>query len=97
MHTDVTDDAACQKLITDAAARFGRLDILINNAGIGTAVELYQKVFGADFHDPNAAEFKPDPAVMVRRSVLSAVSEQRRRLLAGAGAADTKYVPLQSG
>lgn len=32
--TDVTDDAACQKLIEDAAARFGRLDILINNAGI---------------------------------------------------------------
>jgi 2-dehydro-3-deoxy-D-gluconate 5-dehydrogenase len=32
--TDVTSDAACQKLIADAAARFGRIDILINNAGI---------------------------------------------------------------
>ncbi len=31
---DVTSDAACQKLVNDVAARFGRLDILINNAGI---------------------------------------------------------------
>lgn len=30
---DVSDDAACQSMITDTVARFGRLDILINNAG----------------------------------------------------------------
>ena len=32
--TDVTDEAAVQKLIDDAVAKFGRLDILINSAGI---------------------------------------------------------------
>lgn len=32
--TDVTDEAAVQKLIDNAVAKFGRLDILINNAGI---------------------------------------------------------------
>jgi 2-deoxy-D-gluconate 3-dehydrogenase len=31
---DVTDEAQCRKLVDDAAARLGRLDILINNAGI---------------------------------------------------------------
>ena len=28
---------------------------------------LYTRVFGADFKDPNAADFVPDPAVMVRQ------------------------------
>lgn len=32
--TDVTDDAACARLITDVHAKFGRVDTLINNAGI---------------------------------------------------------------
>ena len=31
--TDVTDPAACAALIAAAIARFGRLDVLVNNAG----------------------------------------------------------------
>jgi 2-dehydro-3-deoxy-D-gluconate 5-dehydrogenase len=31
---DVTDESSCRKLIDDAAKQHGRLDILINNAGI---------------------------------------------------------------
>jgi len=58
------------------------------NASIPSALELYQKVFGADFQDPNAAEFKPDPRIMVRRSVLEGVSEQRQKLVRNASAAD---------
>ncbi|HWE79283.1 MAG TPA: glucose 1-dehydrogenase [Pseudolabrys sp.] len=30
---DVLDDASCRKAIDDTAARFGRLDVLVNNAG----------------------------------------------------------------
>lgn len=33
--TDVADPAACAALVAAAAARFGRVDILINNAGVG--------------------------------------------------------------
>jgi len=33
--TDVTDEAQCKALIERAVAEFGRLDMLINNAGIG--------------------------------------------------------------
>jgi hypothetical protein len=58
------------------------------NAAVPSPVELYQKIFGPDFHDPNTADFKPDPRYMVRRSVLSGVTEQRRALLARVGAAD---------
>jgi hypothetical protein len=49
---------------------------------------LYTRIFGPEFKDPNAAEFTPDPAVIVRRSALTAVSEQRQDLVRGLGAAD---------
>jgi NAD(P)-dependent dehydrogenase (short-subunit alcohol dehydrogenase family) len=38
VETDVTDPAACQAAVRAAVDRFGRLDVLINNAGLGTAV-----------------------------------------------------------
>ena len=38
METDVTDPEACQAVVQAAVERFGRLDALINNAGLGTAV-----------------------------------------------------------
>jgi hypothetical protein len=49
---------------------------------------LYARIFGAEFSDPNKADFKPDTRMMVRRSVLSAVSEERQALLKRVGAAD---------
>jgi len=50
--------------------------------------QLYARVFGAEFSDPNKADFKPDPRVMVRKSVLSAVSEQRVALNKTLGSSD---------
>ena len=38
VQTDVADPAACQALVDAAMAEFGRVDVLVNNAGIGTAV-----------------------------------------------------------
>jgi NAD(P)-dependent dehydrogenase (short-subunit alcohol dehydrogenase family) len=36
--TDVTDPGQCQQLVDAAVREFGHVDILINNAGVGTAV-----------------------------------------------------------
>ncbi len=51
-------------------------------------LQLYARIFGDGFVDPGVADFKPDPAVMVRRSVLSAVSDQRKSLMATVSASD---------
>src|SRR5690606_523762 len=53
-----------------------------------SATDLYQKIFGPDFADPNSADFKPNPRIMMRKSVLSAVAEQRADFERGLGAAD---------
>lgn len=62
------------------------------NPSVATPLELYQRIFGPGFHDPNAAEFTPDPRIMARRSVLSAVTEQRRALVGKLGAEDRARV-----
>lgn len=36
--TDVADPDQCQALVDAAVAEFGRVDVLVNNAGVGTAV-----------------------------------------------------------
>jgi hypothetical protein len=51
-------------------------------------VALYTRIFGPEFKDPNSAEFTPDPAVMIRRSALSAITDQRQELLKRVGSAD---------
>ena len=58
------------------------------NPSEGSPVALYQRIFGLGFKDPNSASFTPDAKVMARRSVLSAVTEQRKALDARLGAAD---------
>ncbi|CAN5131182.1 DUF1552 domain-containing protein [soil metagenome] len=51
-------------------------------------MQLYTRLFGEGFQDPNSDNFKPDPQVMLRRSVLSAVTDQRQALLSRVGADD---------
>ena len=41
--TDVADPAQCQALVDAAMAEFGRVDVLVNNAGVGTAVPATQE------------------------------------------------------
>ena len=38
VRTDVTSPVDCQALVNAAMERFGRVDVLVNNAGVGTAV-----------------------------------------------------------
>jgi hypothetical protein len=53
-----------------------------------TPLALYTRLFGPGFQDPNSDNWKPDPSVMLRQSVLSAVTEQRQALMKGLGSAD---------
>ena len=57
VQTDVADPDQCQALVDATVAEFGRVDILINNAGIGTAVpatretpEEFRKVVDVNLH-----------------------------------------------
>ncbi|WP_129782417.1 DUF1552 domain-containing protein [Peristeroidobacter soli] len=53
-----------------------------------TALHLYQRIFGSEFQDPNAPTFTPSPAVMVRKSVLSGVMDDVKKLNRRVGAED---------
>jgi Protein of unknown function (DUF1552) len=39
-------------------------------------IDFYTRLFGPDFSDPNAKDFKPNPRVMARKSTLSAVMDE---------------------
>lgn len=49
---------------------------------------LYRRIFGEGFQDPNSVAFTPDARVMARKSVLSAVAEDRQKLMQTVGAGD---------
>jgi hypothetical protein len=51
-------------------------------------IEFYQRVYGPEFQDPNSPDFKPNPELMLRQSVLSAVLEESASLKNDLGAAD---------
>jgi hypothetical protein len=49
---------------------------------------LYRRIFGEGFQDPNSMEFEPDTRTIARRSVLSAISEDRQKLMRTVGVSD---------
>ncbi|WFU40214.1 DUF1552 domain-containing protein [Bradyrhizobium sp. CB82] len=51
-------------------------------------LSLYTRLFGPGFQDPTKGDWKPDPQVMIQQSVLSAVADNRRRVMQNLGAAD---------
>lgn len=86
-----------------ATSRFRQLDIAANgerSANYSTRngrtfatpetspLSLYTRLYGEGFQDPNDPNWRPSQDVMLRKSVLSAVSEQRRALVADVGVAD---------
>ena len=53
-----------------------------------SAIEVYQKLFGQEFHDPNSSSFTPDAAMKLRKSVLSGVLEDSKSMYKTLGAND---------
>lgn len=55
-------------------------DVSSVNPAEPSPLSLYSRVFGLGFSDPNAAEFSPDPRLLLRQSALSIVAVDRKRL-----------------
>jgi hypothetical protein len=55
-------------------------------------ISLYQRIYGPEFRDPNSGDFKPDPIIMLRQSVLSSITDERNRLLRTVGTSDRARV-----
>ena len=77
-------EVSCDGTPTSYSTRGGNA----RNPGEHLPIALYTRIFGPEFTDPNAASFTPDPEVMVRKSALSAVSDERADLAKKLGAAD---------
>ena len=63
VEVDVADEASCKAMVEATEKKFGRLDILINNAGIQTA---------ADSHEMDIEDFDRVLAVNLRGAYLCA-------------------------
>ena len=57
LQADVRSPEACRKLVEDTVAAFGRIDVLVNNAGI-TADKLLLRMTEADFDNVLATNLK---------------------------------------
>jgi hypothetical protein len=51
-------------------------------------LSLYTRLFGPGFQDPTKGDWKPDPQALIQQSVLSAVADNRKRVMQNLGAAD---------
>ncbi len=76
-----------------SSSGIGRENYSARNTNSRAAIEtsplaVYTRLFGSGFVDPNKSEFTPDPAVMVRKSVLSAFTEQSKDFMKQIGTAD---------
>ena len=71
---------------------YSRASQSLSNPSEISPVELYARVFGPEFHDPRDGEFMPDPRLLLRKSVLSAVTDDRQRLERELGAHDRQRV-----
>jgi len=65
-----------------------RINSALINPPEASPTALYTRIFGPEFHDPNAAEFRPNPNLMVKKSVLSAIKEDADALKRQIGAND---------
>ncbi len=49
---------------------------------------LYTRLFGPGFQDPSSGDWKPDPALLLQQSVLTAIGENRKDAMKNLGPAD---------
>jgi NAD(P)-dependent dehydrogenase (short-subunit alcohol dehydrogenase family) len=52
---DVTDPAQVQRLVQDVTARFGKIDVLVNNAGLNIKARAFRELTAESYHQLLAA------------------------------------------
>lgn len=72
----------------DARDTYSYMNESTPNSPEWSPLQFYNRLFGPEFQDPNASEFKLDPRVIARRSVLSSVMEQSSSMMKTVGTAD---------
>jgi short-subunit dehydrogenase len=80
--TDVADRQQCQRLVTQAAERFGSIDVLINNAGISmhamfdqiSDLSTFEKVMGVNFFGAMWCTHAALPALKQARGLIVGMS-----------------------
>jgi hypothetical protein len=78
------------QLTTSASdkASYSRRNAASINPAETTALAFYKRVFGSGYQDPNASTFTPNPQVLLDKSVVAAVQDDRQRLVKSVGASD---------
>jgi len=78
---DVTDAAACERAVAAAVERFGRLDVLVNNAGISqrsgfavTALAVIRRVMDVNFFGAVHCTKAALPQLLASRGLVVAIS-----------------------
>jgi hypothetical protein len=72
----------------DVRNSFSYEDANTPNSAEASPLQFYTRLFGPDFQDPNAATFIPNPRLMLRKSVLSGITDQSGSLMKAVDAAD---------
>lgn len=90
--TDVSDFHGVEELVRVTLQRFGRIDVLVNNAGILGPIEPIEKVEWAQWI--RAVEINLFGSVLMCRAVLPAMKEQRRgKIIQLSGGGATNPLP----
>jgi NAD(P)-dependent dehydrogenase (short-subunit alcohol dehydrogenase family) len=90
--TDVTDEAAVQNLFDQAVARFGTVDVLINNAGVADSTAVYEMSLDT-WHQ--VIETNLTSAFLCSRAAFRVMKEQHRGRILNIGSISAR-VPRQN-